>query len=114
VAAVAAGVDMFDCVLPTRNGRNAFAFTGEGVLRLRNEQYRRDERPMDAECRCEACRGFSRSYLRHLFMTGEMSGPILVSLHNLTYYQSLMRGVREAIRTGGFAEIVERYGKLRG
>jgi len=104
VEAVRHGVDMFDCVLPTRNGRNAFAFTRTGGIRLRNGRYRDDEGPLDERCACEACRGFSRSYLRHLFMTDEMSGPILVSLHNLTYYQDLMRGLREALAAGRFEE----------
>jgi queuine tRNA-ribosyltransferase len=104
VEAVAAGIDMFDCVLPTRNGRNAFAFTSTGPVRLRNERFRTDESPLDPACGCEACRGFSRSYLRHLFMTDEMLGPILVSLHNLCYYQTLMDALRRALREGRFSE----------
>jgi queuine tRNA-ribosyltransferase len=104
VEAVGAGIDLFDCVLPTRNGRNGFAFTRTGILRLRNEQFREDRRPLDEACGCGACRGVSRSYLRHLFLAGEMSGPILLSLHNLTFYQDLMRGLREAIGAGRFAE----------
>jgi queuine tRNA-ribosyltransferase len=104
VRAAGCGVDLFDCVLPTRNGRNGFAFTRTGILRLRNEQFREDRRPLDEACGCGACRGVSRSYLRHLFLAGEMSGPILLSLHNLTFYQDLMRGLREAIGAGRFAE----------
>ena len=86
------GVDMFDCVMPTRNGRNALAFTDQGPLRLRNRIHARDPEPLVA-----GRPGFSRGYLRHLFMAGEMLGPILLSQHNLTYYQELMRGAREAI-----------------
>ncbi|MBN1488411.1 MAG: tRNA guanosine(34) transglycosylase Tgt, partial [Phycisphaerae bacterium] len=85
VAAVQAGIDMFDCVLPTRNGRNAYAFTPTGPLRLRNEKHRLDERPLETGCDCVACTGFSQAYIRHLFLAGEMLGPILVSLHNLRF-----------------------------
>ncbi|CAK9101475.1 Queuine tRNA-ribosyltransferase (Guanine insertion enzyme) (tRNA-guanine transglycosylase) [Durusdinium trenchii] len=101
--AVARGVDLFDCVMPTRNGRNALAFTAEGTLRLRNLKFQRDERPLEADCPCPACR-HSRGYLRHLFMAGEMLGPILLTAHNLTYYQRLMAGARAAIEVGNFAE----------
>jgi queuine tRNA-ribosyltransferase len=95
--AVACGVDMFDCVLPTRNGRNAFAFVDGGYLRLRNAKYKCDERPLLDGCDCYACAHFSRAYLRHLFLAGEMLGPILVSLHNIAYYQRWMRRIRHAI-----------------
>ncbi len=101
VEGVARGIDLFDCVMPTRNGRNAMAFTGEGPRRLRNRQYERDERPLEADCPCPACR-HSRAYLRHLFQAGEMLGPILLSIHNLTYYQRLLGQAREAIETGSF------------
>ena len=97
------GIDLFDCVLPTRNGRNALAFTDRGPLRLRNLQYAQDRAPLAVDCLCLACR-HSRGYLRHLFMTGEMLGPILVSIHNLTYYQRLMSAARQAIAAGEFAE----------
>lgn len=100
---VARGIDLFDCVMPTRNGRNALAFTDEGTLRLRNARHQRDPRPLEANCPCAACR-HSRGYLRHLFMAGEMLGPILLSIHNLTYYQRLMRAARDAIERGQFAE----------
>ncbi len=100
---IARGVDMFDCVMPTRNGRNALAFTDAGPLRLRNVQHRLDERPLDPDCPCPACR-HSRGYLRHLFMAQEMLGPILLSAHNLTYYQRLMSGARRAIEAGRFAD----------
>jgi queuine tRNA-ribosyltransferase len=103
LAAVARGIDLFDCVMPTRNGRNALAFTDEGPVRLRNQKHQRDRRPLDERCPCVACR-HSRGYLRHLFMAGEMLGPILLSVHNLTYYQRLLAGAREAIEEDRFAE----------
>jgi queuine tRNA-ribosyltransferase len=102
VAAVAEGVDMFDCVLPTRNGRNAYAFTASGALRLRNAQYQRDINPIEAGCGCPACRGFSRGSIRHFFYAGEMLGPILVSVHNMWFYQRLMADIRRAIGDGRF------------
>ncbi len=98
--AVACGMDLFDCVLPTRNGRNSMAFTTSGVVRLRNEQHRQSGRPLDETCGCYACRHFSRGYLRHLFLADEMLGPILVSLHNVAYYQALMARIREALAGG--------------
>src|SRR5436305_394775 len=81
--AIAAGIDLFDCVLPTRNGRNAFAFTGNGPMRLRNTCHKRDQAPLESGCACPTCRHFSRAYIHHLFLAGEMLGPILLSLHNL-------------------------------
>jgi queuine tRNA-ribosyltransferase len=101
--AIGQGIDMFDCVLPTRNGRNAMAFTAAGTLRLRNVCHERDPRPLEEGCPCAACR-HSRAYLRHLFMAREMLGPILLSLHNLTYYQRLLTAAREAIREDRFGE----------
>jgi queuine tRNA-ribosyltransferase len=99
VMAVAAGVDMFDCVLPTRNGRNANAFTRTGAIRLKNAGFAQDPAPIDQSCDCEACAGgFSRAYLRHLFMAGEMLGPTLVSVHNIRHFQRLMLDIRTAIR----------------
>lgn len=95
------GIDMFDCVMPTRNGRNAFAFTDKGPLRLRNEIHREDDRPIDPDCPCPACRR-SCGYIRHLFMAKEMLGPILLTAHNLTYYQRLMAQSRAAIEQGRF------------
>jgi queuine tRNA-ribosyltransferase len=104
------GVDMFDCVLPTRNGRNAMAFTSVGPVRIRNKKYERDERPLDPTCPCPACR-HTRAYLRHLFMAGEMLGPMLLSLHNLTYYQTLVGGARQAIEAGEYSAYCTRvYG----
>jgi queuine tRNA-ribosyltransferase len=101
--AIARGVDLFDCVLPTRNGRNALAFTDAGPLRLRNQQHALARSPLEENCPCLACR-HSRGYLRHLFQTDEMLGPILLSIHNLTYYQRLLAAARAAISTGRFAE----------
>jgi queuine tRNA-ribosyltransferase len=91
---------MFDCVMPTRNGRNAMAFTSRGPVRLRNAVHQKDLGPLDPECPCPACQRYSRSCLRHLFVAKEMLGPILVSLHNITYYQTLVRQLRDAILTG--------------
>ncbi|MFO0971952.1 MAG: tRNA guanosine(34) transglycosylase Tgt [Phycisphaerae bacterium] len=109
VRAVATGVDLFDCVLPTRNGRNSFAFTEAGTLRLRNERHKASREPLEAGCPCEACRRFTRGYLRHLFLAGEMLGPILVSIHNLAYYQRLMARIRDAISAGRFAALVAEF-----
>jgi queuine tRNA-ribosyltransferase len=102
VQAVARGVDMFDCVMPTRNARNGHLFTSEGVLRLRNSRYRTDPAPLDPACDCPACKGYSRAYLHHLDKCNEMLGPRLNTLHNLHYYQRLMRRMREAIEAGTF------------
>jgi queuine tRNA-ribosyltransferase len=109
LAAVRAGVDMFDCVLPTRNGRNAYAFTPTGPLRLRNEQYRAQDLPLEAGCPCPTCRRFSRAYIRHLFVVGEMMGPILVSVHNLWFYQRFMARLRDLIPTGDWARLLAEY-----
>jgi queuine tRNA-ribosyltransferase len=97
LSAVATGIDLFDCVLPTRNGRNATCFTNTGLVKLRNASYARDPRPIEDGCTCLACLRFSRSYLRHLFLAKEMLGPVLASLHNLTYIHQLMHRVRQAI-----------------
>src|SRR2546430_17671402 len=102
VTAVAAGVDMFDCVLPTRNGRNAYAFTAQGPRRLRNSQYLRDRLPIEEGCDCYACRNFSRGAIRHFFCAAEMLGPVLLSVHNIRFYQSLMADIRRAIGEGQF------------
>ena len=103
VEAVARGVDMFDCVMPTRNARNGHYFTAGGTVRVRNSKYERDMRPIEEGCDCYACRnGYTRSYLRHLDRCNEMLGPMLGTLHNLRYYQRLMAGMREAIAEGRF------------
>jgi queuine tRNA-ribosyltransferase len=103
LAAVMAGVDMFDCVLPTRNGRNAFAFTRYGPLRLRNSVHIDSLEPVEAGCDCPCCRHFTRGAIRHFFNSGEMLGPILLSLHNLRFYQRLMADIRGHIEQGDFA-----------
>lgn len=100
VEGVLRGIDMFDCVMPTRNGRNAMAFTSSGSIRLRNNCYRTDPTPLDPNCNCPVCQQFSRAYLRHLFIAKEMLGPILVSWHNLSFYQRLMKEMRLAIVAG--------------
>jgi len=111
IAAVAAGIDMFDCVLPTRCGRNSLVYTFDGQLRLRNAQHATDPRPLESGCPCLACR-HSRSYLRHLFLAGEMLGPILASIHNLTFYQRLVARLRDGVLSGRFdavcSELLER------
>ncbi len=105
---VAAGIDMFDCVLPTRNGRNGYAFTSKGAIKLRNEKYKLDFSPIDKECNCYCCRRFTRAYVRHLFLVGEMLGPILLSLHNIAFFQNFMRKIRVAIRNNNLREFVEK------
>lgn len=102
LAGVSAGIDMFDCVMPTRSGRNALAFTHAGPVRLRNAKHRRDPQPLQSDCACYCCRNFSRGYLHHLFAADEMLGPTLLSIHNLTFYLQLMRDARQAIESGRF------------
>jgi queuine tRNA-ribosyltransferase len=109
VQAVRAGVDMFDCVLPTRNGRNAYAFTNNGPIRLRNSQYLTDTEPIEAECTCYACQNFGKGAIRHFFNVGEMLGPILVSIHNLTYYQKLMSTIRSQIENESFNDWADEF-----
>jgi queuine tRNA-ribosyltransferase len=95
---------MFDCVLPTRNGRNASAFTKFGIVRLRNAGHKRDPAPLESDCQCYTCRQFSRAYLHHLFLADEMLGPTLLSLHNVAFYCRLMAEVRQAIQERRFAD----------
>ena len=102
--AVARGIDMFDCVLPTRNGRNAMAFTAQGTLKIRNACHKRDSAPVESGCPCPVCVQYCRAYLHHLFLADEMLGPILLSLHNVAYYSRLMADIRLAITAGRFAE----------
>ena len=106
VEGVAAGVDMFDCVMPTRNARNGHLFTRFGDLRIRNARYKRDEAPLDPTCACPTCARFSRAYLHHLDRCGEMLAPMLASVHNLHYYVNLMREVRSALDVGAFGAFV--------
>ncbi|MDQ3206701.1 MAG: tRNA guanosine(34) transglycosylase Tgt [Pseudomonadota bacterium] len=115
VEAVARGVDMFDCVMPTRNARNGHFFTANGTVRIRNATYERDLRPIEEGCDCYACaNGFTRSYLRHLDRCNEMLGPMLGTQHNLRHYQRLMAGMREAIGRGTFAAFRESFYAARG
>ena len=106
IEAVGTGIDMFDCVLPTRCGRNSLVYTFGGPIRLRNACHALDRRPLEADCPCLACR-HGRDYLRHLFLAGEMLGPILASIHNLTFYQRLVARLREAILAGRFAGVAQ-------
>jgi queuine tRNA-ribosyltransferase len=103
---IARGIDLFDCVMPTRNGRNALVFTDAGPVRLRNAVHERDRAPLEKHCPCPACQR-SRGYLRHLFQAGEMLGPILASIHNVTYYQRLIRAARDSIQADRFGEFLE-------
>jgi queuine tRNA-ribosyltransferase len=100
VGSVRRGVDMFDCVLPTRSGRTGQAFTRRGTVNLRNARHQDDQRPLDDSCRCPACRSYSRAYLHHLVRSEEVLGLMLLTQHNLTYYQDLMAGLRGAIAAG--------------
>lgn len=102
IEAVYRGVDMFDCVIPTRNGRTGTAFVSSGKLNIRNAKFARDTEPLDADCPCSVCRRYSRAYLRHLYQTGEMLAAMLISHHNLAFFLDTMRKVREAIRAGEF------------
>ena len=106
IRAVALGIDLFDCVIPTRSGRTGQAFTGRAAFNLRNARHAEDPRPLDAACRCPACRGFSRAYLHHLVKAGEILGAMLLTWHNLTYYQELMAGLRRALEEDRFLAAV--------
>jgi queuine tRNA-ribosyltransferase len=114
VDGVANGVDLFDCVMPTRNARNGHLFTRFGDLRIRNARYKDDPRPIDDTCSCHTCANFSRAYLHHLDRCGEMLAPMLASIHNLHYYLNLMREVREALDEGRFAAFARRFAEDRG
>jgi len=109
VEGVAAGVDMFDCVMPTRNARNGHMFTRFGDLKIRNARYKTEEAPVDSTCTCYTCRNFSRAYMHHLDRCGEMLGPMLSSIHNLHYYLNLMQEVRDALDAGRFGEFVVQF-----
>jgi queuine tRNA-ribosyltransferase len=112
IAAVRAGIDMFDCVLPTRNGRNAFAFTENGPLRLRNNAHIGASEPIEAGCDCYCCMNFSRGAIRHFFNSGEMLGAILLSVHNLRFYQRLMAKIRRALETNEFSDWANKQLKM--
>ena len=109
VEAVRRGIDMFDCVIPTRNARTGFLYTRNGILRIRNSRYRDDTRPVDEGCDCYTCRHYSRAYLRHLDKCGEILGSRLNTIHNLHYYQALMQQIRAAIEAGRFEEFVREF-----
>jgi queuine tRNA-ribosyltransferase len=109
VEGVAQGVDMFDCVMPTRNARNGHLFTRFGDLKIRNARHKSDERPLDETCGCYTCKNFSRAYLHHLDRCGEMLGPMLTTIHNLHYYLNLMQEVRDALDAGDFGGFVQRF-----
>ncbi|MHB1927273.1 MAG: tRNA guanosine(34) transglycosylase Tgt [Leptospirillum sp.] len=104
LAGIERGVDLFDCVLPTRNGRNGMAFTQSGRVVIRNARYEEDDSPLDPRCSCAVCKHYSRSYIHHLFRNGEMLGPILNTIHNLSFYLDLMKQARQEIRAGNFRE----------
>ncbi len=104
--AIRRGIDLFDCVLPTRAGRTGLAYTATGPVKLRNLRHRLDRAPLEQGCPCPACR-HSRGYLRHLFLSGEMLGPILVTLHNLTFYQQLLAAARAAIERGQYSQFMD-------
>ena len=114
VEAVARGIDMFDCVMPTRNARNGHLFTNDGAVRIRNAAHQDDTRPLDENCDCYTCRNYSRAYLRHLFRCNEILGARLNTIHNLHYYQTLMRNIRDAIVAGGFGNFREEFYARRG
>ena len=113
VEAVAAGIDMFDCVMPTRNARNGWLFTRFGDIKIKNAHYRHDTRPLDADCRCYTCRNFTRAYLHHLHRVSEILGARLNTIHNLYYYQTLMRELREAIAAGGLGAYAAAFSEQR-
>ena len=109
VEAVYRGVDMFDCVMPTRNGRTGSAFISSGKINIRNAKFAKDTEPLDFDCPCSVCRRYSRAYLRHLYQTGEMLAAILISHHNLAFYLDTMRKVRQSIKSGNFEEFRTRF-----
>jgi len=113
IEAVKRGIDMFDCVMPTRNARNAYLFTRKGVVKIRNSQYASDTRPLDDQCSCYTCQNYSRAYLRHLDKCGEMLGAHLNTIHNLHYYQELMTSLREAIETQTLDTFVQSFYDMR-
>jgi queuine tRNA-ribosyltransferase len=114
VECVRRGIDMFDCVLPTRNARTGFLYTHDGLVRIRNAKHRDDTRPLDEHCDCYTCRHYSRAYLRHLDKCGEVLSARLNTIHNLHFYQQLMRGMREAINSGTFGDFVAAFYERRG
>ncbi|MDX5440220.1 MAG: tRNA guanosine(34) transglycosylase Tgt [Alteromonadaceae bacterium] len=114
VEAVRRGVDMFDCVMPTRNARNGYLFTSTGIVKIRNAKNRHDTGPLDERCDCYTCQNFSKSYLHHLDKCGEMLGAQLNTIHNLRFYQNLMSGLRGAIEAGTLSDFISEFYALRG
>ena len=102
IEAVSHGIDMFDCVMPTRNGRTGGVFTSQGKINIRNARFGEDEGPLDPECECSVCKRYSRAYLRHLYQAGEMTAATMLSHHNVAYYLNLMKRTRQAISNGEF------------
>jgi queuine tRNA-ribosyltransferase len=113
IEAIDRGVDMFDCVMPTRNARNGYLFTTFGTLRIKNAKYKFDDSPIDSKCNCYTCRNFSRAYLNHLFKAKELTYFRLASIHNLHYYLNLVKEAREAILKGEFKEFKKEFYSLR-
>ena len=109
VGAVARGIDMFDCVIPTRSGRTGQAFVRDGVINIRNAKYRFDEKPLDEKCFCDACKNHSRAYLHHLVKSKEILGAMLLSEHNIFYYQDLMKDIRQAIENKNFEDFYKNF-----
>jgi queuine tRNA-ribosyltransferase len=112
--AVETGVDMFDCVMPTRNARNGSLFTSRGVVRIKNEQYSLSNEPLDPDCDCFTCKNYEKSYLRHLYHTNEINGGILGSMHNIAFYLNLMKNVRASIESKTFGSFKEKSFAARG
>ena len=109
IEAVRRGVDMFDCVIPTRHARTGFLYTSNGILKIRNSRYQDDTRPLDETCDCYTCQHYSRSYLRHLDKCGEILGARLNTIHNLHYYQKLMLDIRNSIEQDNFEQFAENF-----
>ena len=109
VGAVQRGIDMFDCVLPSRSGRTGQGFTRRGAVNIKNARHKDDPRPLDDECSCPACTSYSRAYLHHLFKSGEILGAMLLTNHNLQYYQDLMAGLRQAISEAKLNDFVQNF-----
>lgn len=114
VEAVCKGIDMFDCVMPTRNARNGQLFTSTGVIKIRNAEHRTSDKPVDSDCKCYTCRNYSRAYLYHLDKTNEILGARLNTWHNLYYYQTLMRDLQTAIEVDSLELMVGRFYECRG
>ena len=113
VEGVRYGIDMFDCVIPTRNARNGQLFTSEGVVNIRNAEHKKSTLPIDPNCKCKVCKNYSRAYLNHLDRTNEILGSMLSSYHNIFYYQNLMQDIRNSIKNNKFANFVKDFYNMR-